>query len=139
MNPGIFGLVSTVVDKLFSSPAERAEAKLKLIELEQAGELAELNADLQLALGQMAINQVEAASTNWFVAGWRPAVGWACVLGLTMEFLISPLCTWIAALAGSKVVFPDMDIGTLLTLLFAMLGIGGMRTAEKIKGAEGNR
>ena len=139
MWPTLIPLISGLLDKFLPDPKAAADAKLRMIELAQAGELAQLDADLKLALGQTEINRVEAASTNWWVAGWRPGCGWVCVSGLAVQFLIAPLCTWIATLAGHPLAFPPLDTGTLLTLLLGLLGLGGMRTVEKVKGAEGNR
>jgi hypothetical protein len=69
-----------------------------------------------------------------FVAGWRPFIGWVCGAGLATQFLVGPLFTWVAALLGKPVVFPVLDLSTLVTLLIGMLGLGGMRTLEKVNG-----
>lgn len=84
--------------------------------------------------GQMGVNQAEANNPNMFVAGWRPFIGWVCGAGLAFQFLVRPLATWGAQLAGHPVVMPELDMGTLVTLLLGMLGLGGMRTAEKLNG-----
>ena len=83
---------------------------------------------------QAEVNKTEAASASTFVAGWRPFIGWVCGSGLALQFIIAPLVTWLAALFNHPVRFPELDGGTLLTLLFGMLGLGGMRTFEKING-----
>ena len=79
-------------------------------------------------------NKTEAANQSIFVAGWRPFIGWVCGAGLAFAFIISPLATWGCELAGHPVKFPELDLGTLMTLLFGMLGLGAMRTTEKING-----
>lgn len=122
-----------LIDKLWPDPAQRDIAKLKLLELQQSGELAVLAAETQLAKGQIDVNAVEAASTSLFVSGWRPAVGWVCVLGFAMQFVVAPTATWATGLLGSTATFPSLDLSTMLPLLFGMLGLGGLRTAEKIK------
>jgi hypothetical protein len=86
--------------------------------------------------GQVEIDKIEAANSNLFVAGWRPFIGWVCGVGLATQFLIGPLFTWIAAMFGKTVVFPVLDLGTLATLLFGMLGLSGMRTVEKVNGVK---
>ncbi len=86
-------------------------------------------ADIQGQLAQLEVNKIEAANPNAWVSGWRPFVGWVCGGGLAFQFLIAPLLTW---LSGTQV--PPLDMGTLMTLLLGMLGLGGMRTAEKFKG-----
>ena len=123
-------LIPSLIDKLFPDPAKAGEAKLKLLELQQSGQLAELEAQTKLAQGQLAVNQVEAASPNLFVSGWRPSVGWCCSLALFYEFLARPV-----AIGMGWGAFPELDMGDLNTLLFGMLGLGALRTVEKVKGA----
>jgi hypothetical protein len=125
-----------IIDRVWPDPVQAAEAKLKLLEMQQNGELAQMTAETDLMKGQLEINKVEAQSTNWFVAAWRPAVGWCCCAGLCMQFVIGPNFTFVAGLLGSKVIFPQQDLSTLLPLLFGLLGFGGMRTVEKIKGID---
>lgn len=122
-----------LIDKLWPDPAQRDAAKLELFKLQQSGELAQLTAETDLAKGQIAINTTEAGNEHLFVSGWRPFIGWVCGAGLATQFLVAPIVTWLAALYGKQVVFPELDMGTLLTLLLGMLGLGGMRTAEKIQ------
>lgn len=124
-----------IVDRVIPDPAAKAAANLELLKLAQTGELAQLNADLEMAKGQMAINQAEAAAPDLFTRGWRPFVGWVCGVGLAVQFLVGPLLTWAADLFGRKVAFPQLDMETLLTLLLGMLGLGVMRTVEKVKRA----
>lgn len=123
-------ILPSLIDKLFPDPAKAGEAKLKLMELQQSGALAELKSQTDLAQGQLAVNQVEAASPNIFVSGWRPFVGWVCGVSLCYEFLVRPVAIGMGW--GS---FPDLDMGDLNTLLFGMLGLGALRTVEKVKGA----
>ena len=126
-------VLGTLIDKVVPDKKSQDEAKLKILELAQAGELAELNSVLQRDLAQVELNKVE-AQTDLFRGGWRPFVGWVCGSGLAIQFIIAPLLTWATMLAGHSTPFPELDMGTLLTLLFGMLGLGYMRTAEKIKG-----
>lgn len=127
---------SQLITRLFPDPAQQSEARLKLLELQQSGVLAQLTADTDLAKGQIAVDQVEAASPNMFVAGWRPFIGWVCGAGLAYQFVAAPLLSWGVALIGHPITAPSLDMGTLVTLLFGMLGLGGMRTAEVITGAK---
>lgn len=98
---------------------------------------------LSAALAQADIDKQEAASTNWFVAGWRPAVGWVCVLGLLYGIILQPFAQFLLAafhwhqLQGS-IPLPALDLSQILTLLVPMLGLGALRTAEKITDAAGN-
>jgi hypothetical protein len=128
MNPlaAVLDIGSKLIDKLFPDPAAKAAATLKLMELQQSG-------DLAVIAGQIDINKIEAANPNLFVSGWRPAVGWICVAGLGLAFF-GPLFSWVAALLGHAIVFPSLPMDVLMTLLIGMLGLGGMRTVEKLNG-----
>ena len=131
----LIGPVASIIEKLIPDPQAQAQAKLKMMEMGQSGELAHLDADVRLALGQMEINKAEAASTSLFKGGWRPAVGWSCCFGLIYEFLARPLLPFFATLAGQEVPpLPALDTSTLMTLLMGMLGLGGMRSYERVSG-----
>ena len=128
-------VIGSIVDKLIPDPKLAAETKLKAIELAQSGQLAQLDADLKQALGQIEVNKVE-AGTDLFRGGWRPFVGWVSGIGLGMQFIVSPVLTWVGMLAGHNIAFPALDISVLMTLLFGMLGLGTLRTQEKLKGVQ---
>jgi hypothetical protein len=118
---------SKVIDRVWPDPAQAASAKLELMKLQQSGELAQI-------AGQMDINKAEATNPSVFVSGWRPGIGWVCGAGFAVQFVVGPLAEWGSALYGHPVKFPQMDTGTMMPLLLGMLGLGGMRTAEKIQG-----
>ena len=115
-----------VLDRVFPDPTQQAAARLELLKLQQSGELTQI-------AGQLEINKVEAASSSIFVSGWRPAIGWICGAGFAVQFVIGPLAEWGSALYGHPVKFPQMDTGTMMPLLLGMLGLGGLRTAEKLQ------
>ena len=110
-----------LIDRLWPDPTKAAEAKLELLKMQQSG-------DLALNTGQLEINKIEAQSANWFVSGWRPYVGWICGTGLAYQFLIYPI------LSAFVPKIQQLDMGTLLTLLLGLLGLGGLRTYEKLEG-----
>jgi hypothetical protein len=122
----LFEIGGKVLDRVLPDPAQQAAAKLELMKLQQNGELTQI-------AGQMEINKVEAANSSIFVSGWRPAIGWICGAGFAVQFVIGPLAEWGSALAGHPVKFPTMDTGTMMPLLLGMLGLGGLRTAEKLQ------
>lgn len=117
-----------VIDRLWPDPTQRAAAQLELMKLQQSGELAQI-------AGQLEINKVEAASSNVFVSGWRPFAGWVCGAALAYSFLVYPLLVWVCAIWAPTVTPPKLgNDGMLYELLFAMLGLGGLRSFEKFKG-----
>lgn len=95
---------------------------------------------LVIQQGQIEINKEEAKSTSWFIAGWRPAVGWVCVVGLLYASILEPVARFIAQVLFLYTgPFPELDTMMLINLLVGMLGLGAMRSWEKTKGAESNR
>lgn len=98
-----------------------------------AQEKEQLSAVLTLMQGQMTVNAEEAKSPNVFIAGWRPFIGWVCGMGFAMQFVAGPLLSWGSRLAGKPVDVPPLDLGVMMPLLL------GMRTVEKVQGAEGRR
>lgn len=129
----VFDFGSKVIDKLFPDKNEATKAKIALMEMQQKGELAELNADLQTRLEQMKVNTEEAKNASMFVAGWRPAAGWCCVIGLFYSIFLRPMFSWVSTLASLNSVPPVIDTVILMELLFGMLGLGAYRTYEKTK------
>ena len=110
-----------LIDRLWPDPTQADLAKLELFRLQQSGEL-------QQIAGQLDVNKAEAANTSVFVSGWRPFIGWICGTGLAYQFLVYPV---LVAFVPNIV---QLDMGTLLTLLAGMLGLGAMRTQEKLQG-----
>lgn len=109
--------VANGLDKLFTSDQERAEAKITLERLRQ-----------QPHLVQAMINIEEAKHKNLFVAGWRPFCGWVCGLSLAYEFLVRPI------LLACGLPMVNINSSELIPLLLGMLGLGGMRSFDKLKG-----
>lgn len=132
--PALVGALPAILDKLIPDPAAAADAKLRALEMAQRGELAALDADLRLALAQSETNTAE-AQTDAYRGGWRPACGWVCAFGLAYEFLLRPLLPWAVTAAGGQVpALPAIDTETLMVLLTGMLGLGGLRTFERVRG-----
>jgi len=130
MNPLLLGplfeLGGNLINRLFPDPAQKAAAEFELLKLTQDGEL-------QKILKQLEINAKEAESPNLFVAGWRPYIGWICGTGLLYATILHNLLEWLSETQGWAAP-PAVDTDTLLYVLGALLGIGGLRTVEKIKG-----
>lgn len=134
MWPMLIPLLGDILKRVLPDPQMAEDAKLKLVDLAQRGELANLDADLKVALGQLAVNQAEAATGNVFIGGWRPFIGWACGVGLAYAFLLYPLLTWAAALWQPGFAPPALVVDHLMELVIAMLGMAGLRSWEKFKG-----
>jgi hypothetical protein len=111
-----------VIDRLWPDPAQRAAAQLELLKLQQSGELA-----------QIAVNVEEAKSTSLFVSGWRPGVGWTCVMACAWNWLGLPLCRLAGEVLGHPIALAPADLTEMLPILMGMLGLGGLRTVEKLK------
>lgn len=116
-----------VIDKIFPDKTQADAAKAELLRMQ-------VNGDLQLALGQQNTNTVEAGSSSIFVAGWRPFIGWVCGMGCAWNWIGLPIAKLVCALMGQEIVLQMADLSEMMPLLLGMLGIGSMRTFEKVKG-----
>lgn len=123
----ILKLGETLIERLIPDPKAKAEALQKLIEMEQKG-------DLQVIASQVEIAKIEAANPRMFVSGARPFIMWVCGTALAIQLVVGPLVVWGSSLAGKTVPLPIMQTELLTTLLVGMLGLGGMRTVEKLQG-----
>ena len=119
-------VLGKILDRVLPNKVEADKAKAELLSMQVQGELNQL-------MGQLEINKEEAKNPNWFVSGWRPAAGWVSVLGLTYEFIMQPLLSWASIIVHIPVP-PAIDVDTLMVLLGSLLGIGGLRTIDKVKG-----
>jgi hypothetical protein len=116
-----------ILDKVIPDLNAREKAKEELAKVAQ-------DQDFQITMAQLAINKAEAESTSLFKGGWRPYIGWTCGTAFSLHFVIFPIVDKITAMFGNQPVSIPFDMNTLLTVLFALLGIGGMRSWEKYKG-----
>ena len=126
MLQALIGPVAGLQDKFIPD----ADQKMKIAA--ELSTMAERHAQ-ELAKGQLEVNKVEAASKSMFVAGWRPAVGWVCVLGMAMNFIIVPLGNFGLSVADIQVVIPMIDTSQMMPVLMGMLGLGAMSTVEKVQ------
>ncbi len=121
-----------ILDRVLPDPVERDKAKAKLLELEAARELESLKAEAALALKQIEVNAVEAASLDPFVRRWRPAFGWLGVFAFGYAYIGQPLLSWCSPALGLPSP-PTIQTDDLMVLAGGLLGFGGFRTAEKLK------
>lgn len=128
-------LIGKVIDRVIPDPVVAADAKLKVATLAQNGELEVLRAETSLAMGQIEINKIEAASSSKFVAGGRPFVMWVCGFSLAYAALIEPIARFVASVifkyAGT---YPAINTDLTLQVLMALLGLGVMRSVDKKNG-----
>ena len=115
-------VVAGIIDKV----AGRVD-KFTLDKEEKAQLIQEINK------AQIEVNKVEAGSTNLFVSGWRPFVGWTCGFALCYHFVLQPLLMFVLSAIGNPMELPGFDMTTLTTVLMGMLGLGGLRSYEKVK------
>lgn len=139
MNPlvisGLFQAAQSLIERFFPDPEKKAAAQLQLLQMQQSGELAHLAAETDLVKGQLDINKIEAGSDSIFVAGWRPAVGWIGALGLGYVALVEPFARFIATVCFSYGGgYPVIDTSITLQILGGILGLGAMRSFDKLKG-----
>ena len=121
--PVLGPILETVLKRVIPDPEARNKA------------IAELYASLQTSdLAQMEVNKAEAQSGSLFVGGWRPSIGWVCSIALFYQFVFSPIAVWIGFLVGHPIPKPPSLDEHLWELMFGMLGIGALRSFEKLKG-----
>jgi hypothetical protein len=116
-----------VAGRFLPEDKEKRAAAEREIEAQLTMHLAKID------LAQLEINKVEAASRSVFVSGWRPAVGWCCVTAMSLNFVVFPLASFVLAQTGHLVELPTLDMSEMMPVLMGLLGLGGLRTVEKIK------
>ncbi len=115
--------VGNVVDQLFTSDEEKAQAAILMEKISQKPQIL-----------QSEINRIEAGHRSLFVAGWRPFIGWVCGVGFLWAFLLHPLFEWIVALRGLDIIAPGIVTDNMMELVLALLGLGTLRSVEKMSG-----
>jgi len=125
--PSLLPALTEVLDRVVPDQAAAAKAKLEM-------EARLLEAATAQATQQAEINKVEAQHSSIFVSGWRPYIGWVCGMAIAWAFLVAPMLAWLLPLTGVVAAVPPLQTEFLLELVFAMLGLGGLRTFEKLKG-----
>ena len=127
----LIGPVSAILDKVV------ADKDLKEQLSHDIATMAERHSH-DVIKAQIEVNKEEAKHSSLFVSGWRPAVGWTCTLALLSNFILIPMTNFILVLADSDIAIPLIDVSTMMPVLMGMLGLGTMRTVEKINKVERN-
>ena len=123
----IINVVGGILDKMIPDKDAREKAKNEI-------EMTLVSQDFQLRMGQLDINKEEAKHQSVFVAGWRPAIGWCGAIALFYHFIGFSVMEWILKITNSGIVPPAINSDNLMELVLGILGLGGMRSYERIKG-----
>ena len=122
----LIGPVSSILDKVI--PDKDLRERLS----HEIATMAEKHAQAQV-MAQIEVNKVEAAHSSVFVSGWRPAIGWICAMGMAGNFLVIPFANMALELSKTGVTIPMIALSEMMPVLMGMLGLGAMRTVEKVK------
>jgi hypothetical protein len=124
----LIGPVTGLLDKFIEDKDQRA------VLAHEIATMSEKHAQ-ELAKGQLEVNKAEAASGSIFKGGWRPFIGWVCGAAFAYHFILQPMIVFGVAVAGVTIPdLPEFDMATLMPVLMGMLGLGGLRTVEKLQG-----
>lgn len=118
---GVADLANTVINKIWPDKSEQEKQQLQ--------------AAIMVVQGQLDINKAEAANPSMFVSGWRPAIGWVCGAACAWNWVGLPITKAVVVTLGYKFMVSPADISEMMPILLGMLGLGGLRTVEKINGA----
>jgi len=122
----VAGLAMDLIDRAFPDKEKQAEERAQY--MLQATQL-----DDQLAQAQITVNQQEAGNENVFVSGWRSFIGWVCGMTFAYHLIFQPFLAFVMAAFGHNFPLPDFDTATLNTTLMGLLGLGTLRTVEKVQ------
>lgn len=127
------GLTSPISDLISEVVVDKDKARELNVRLQELADKADARYHEQL-MGQIETNQIEAQHASIFVAGWRPFIGWTSGVGVAYTFVLAPFIEFIARASGYVGEMPVPDMGQLMTLVLAMLGVGAMRSYDKVHG-----
>jgi hypothetical protein len=119
-------LITSIISRVWPDKTEQEKEQLA----------AAMQADANftaLLTGQLAVNAAEAANESVFIAGWRPAVGWVCASAFAWQFVALPILLFVGSALGHQIILPVFDFGTMSSVLMGMLGLGAMRSFDKLK------
>lgn len=128
----IAALVGKVIDRVWPDPAQKAQAALELAKMQQEAEFKELDANLQVAIAQIQTNTAEAQSGDKFASRWRPFIGWTCGMAFCWNYIGLSVARFVMTASGHPVELSPADMSEMMPVLLGMLGLGGLRTYEKV-------
>lgn len=131
----IITLVTTAISRIWPDKTEAGRAQVELIKQQLEAELSRDLAANELLKGQLEVNKIEAASSNLYVSGWRPFIGWICGICFAYQYLIQPMIVFLCAASNNPIHdLPVFNYSGMTDVLLGLLGLGAMRTFEKVKG-----
>ena len=125
----LIGPISFILDKFIEDKDQKAQLAHEI------ATMSERHAN-EVVKAQLEINKTEAQHASVFVSGWRPAIGWVCCLGMAGNFLIIPFLNMTLELMEAEVIVPMIELDVMMPVLMGMLGLGAMRTVEKVNGVD---
>ena len=123
----LVGAISPLLDKFIPDADQRNKLAHEIATMTQ-------RQAHEIAKAQIEVNKTEASHKSLFVSGWRPAVGWVCCVGLGCNYLFIPMANFVLVLSNSSVTVPALDLSGMMPVLMGMLGLGVMRSYEKVNG-----
>ncbi len=127
--------VTKIIDRVIPDPKAAADAKMEVLKLQINDSQFTAKIANDLVQSQLDINKIEAASPNLFVSGGRPFILWICGLIFAANYLIIPVTSYILTILGHPVIeMPKLDMGEMMPVLGGLLGLGAMRSYERVKG-----
>ena len=134
----VIGMGKEAIKRIWPNPADRFKHEIELKKLAQAGDLEVLKAHVSLLVEQAKTNQIDAQSGRFWQSGWRPGIGWLCGAIFAYAYLLYPLIMWVWIYNGLDPVNapPPISAGEIMPVLMGMLGLGGIRSFDKLKGTD---
>jgi len=129
----LLGFLQPVLDKFFPDKTKQAEFAFELQKLAASQAATELDDAFKLAQDQVQVDDDEAKSSNLFVSGWRPAIGWICGCAFGYNFILQPLLSWVSSIVKIPVP-PQLDLSEMTPVLLGMLGLGALHSYDRVKG-----
>lgn len=133
----VIDLIKTGIDKIWPDKTEAEKAKAALAQAQLQGALKDMEEQWENAKAQIEVNKQEAASNSVFIAGWRPFIGWTCGSAFAYAYVLQPIVVMVSNTIGHPIdpaKLVKLDFDQINPVLFGMLGLGAMRTYEKVKG-----
>lgn len=128
--------ILNIVDRVIPDPQKRDQIKLEMEKLQQEDRFKQLELILSSDTSQNAVNLEEAKHENLFVSGARPFILWVCGIALAYHYILQPFLAFILYASGHEVNLPVFNMASLDTILMGLLGLGGLRSLDKIKGVK---